>query len=112
MWIFLNDAFLSIVADRNNPDRFLVRGRFPADIERIFPDAEVLETPDADYRFRTFLHRDQVSRIIGEKVLALSATNFKASVKEHWRHSVYFDVWQCMANAQHRLHARWRRGSL
>jgi hypothetical protein len=103
---------LSIVADRNDPGSLLVRRRFPADIERIFPEAEVVETPNADYRFRTFVHRDQVSRIIGEKVLALSATNFKASVKESWRHSVYFDVWTCMTDAQRRLHARWRRGSL
>ncbi|MGE5441653.1 MAG: hypothetical protein ACM3Q0_01140 [Bacteroidota bacterium] len=109
MWIFLNDAFLSIVADRNDPDNLLVRARFPADIERIFPDAEVIETPNADYRFRASLRRNQVSRIVGDKVLALAATNFKASVIDRWRHSVYFDVWKCMTDAQRRLHARERR---
>ena len=32
MWIYLNDAFLSIVADRDDPSRLLVRGRFAGDI--------------------------------------------------------------------------------
>jgi hypothetical protein len=109
MWIFLDRAFLSIVADRDDPDRLLVRGRFPEDIRRIFPDAEVTETPAADYRFRALLPRAEVARVIGEFVLAISATNFKASVRDHWRHSVYFDVWQCMSDAQRRFHARRRR---
>ena len=51
MWIFLNDAFLSTVADRNDSDSLLVRGRFSADIEQIFPDAEVVETSNATTAF-------------------------------------------------------------
>lgn len=112
MWIFLEQAFLSIVADRENPENLLVRGRFPKDIERIFPGAEVTETPAADYRFRAFLPRAEVARVLGESVLAVSATNFKASIRDPWRHSVYGDVWRCMVDAQRRFHARRRSASL
>ena len=105
---FLIERFLSIVADRDDPDRLPAR-EIPEDIGRIFPDAEVTETPAADYRFRALLPRAEVAGVMSELVLAISATNFKASVN-HWRHSVYFDVWQCMSDAQRRFHARRRRG--
>jgi hypothetical protein len=99
------------VADRDDPDRLLVRGRFAEDIEQIFPDAEVTETPAADYRFRAFLPRAEVARVVSELVQAISARNFKASIRDQWRHSVYFDIWRCMHDAQHRFHARPRRGA-
>ena len=52
MWVFLNDAALSIVAQRERPDCLLVRGRVAGDIEAVFPKAHVTVTPDADYRYR------------------------------------------------------------
>jgi len=48
MWVVLNDAFLSVVADRDDPNRLLVRARFHNDIARVFPNAEVTETPHAE----------------------------------------------------------------
>jgi hypothetical protein len=50
MSIWLNDAFPSIVADRNAPDRLLVRARRPGDIERAFAKqmVAVTETPGWD----------------------------------------------------------------
>jgi hypothetical protein len=41
-----------------------------------------------------------------EQALTLKATNFKASVREGWRHDLYMDVWSTMNEAQHRRHAR------
>jgi hypothetical protein len=53
MWIFLNNAFLSIVQDKDNMARFMVRARLRGDLERVFAHATVIETPPpADYRFR------------------------------------------------------------
>ena len=57
MWIFLKDAFLSVVANRDDPNCLLVRGRFAGDIERTFPEADVVETPHADYRLRCHARR-------------------------------------------------------
>ena len=109
MWVFLNNAFLSIVADRNTPERLLVRARFEGDIERIFPDAVVTETPDADYRFRAFLPRETVANAIAAALTAMTATNFKSSVKDRWRHDIYLDVWSTMSAAQNRQRSLARR---
>lgn len=100
MWVFLNDAFLSIVADRDDADRLLVRGRLPGDIERAFPDAQVRETRDADYRFRAFIPRSAVASRLAEAVDRIDYPNFKSSVRQDWRHDLYLSVWQVMARAQ------------
>lgn len=100
MWIFLNNAFFSIVADRDNEDNLLVRARFPGDITNVFPSAEVAETPRADYRFRASLPRTTVAAAIAQALEKMTATNFKNSVGEAWRHDVYFAVWKVMYDAQ------------
>jgi hypothetical protein len=42
MWIVLSDAFLSVVADKDEPSgpRLLVPARRQGDIKRLFPEAE------------------------------------------------------------------------
>ena len=102
MWIYLRHAFLSVVVDRNDPNRLLVRGRFPGDIERVLPEAEVIETPRADYRFRASVPRALVAEMLARQALTMTTDNFKGSVKEDWRHDLYLDVWSTMrAGQQH-----------
>jgi len=43
MWIYMNNAFLSIVQDDDVPGMLLVRARRSGDIESVFPDAEACE---------------------------------------------------------------------
>jgi hypothetical protein len=81
MWIYLRDAFLSVVVDRNDPNSLLVRGRFPGDIERVLPYAEVIATPRADYRFRASVPRAAVAEMLARQALTMTADNFKGSVK-------------------------------
>lgn len=100
MWIFLNNAFLSIVADRDDPGIFRVRARFRGDIERVFPEASVQVDAGTDYKFRALLPRSRVTEAIAVAVTAIKATNFKDSVEEHWRHDVYLKVWNVMYRAQ------------
>ena len=50
MWVFLNNAFLSIVEHRENQNILLVRARIKGDIERVFPGVMVHKTPEADYQ--------------------------------------------------------------
>ena len=95
MWIFLNDAFLSIVADRDHPDNLMVRARSPGDIERAFPSADVSVTPLADYRFRASLSRVYVEACLAARVRQIRYDNFKLSVPpgdfERWQ--AYSRVW-------------------
>ena len=52
MWLFTSNSFVSVVADRDDTQspRLLVRARIKGDIDQLFPDAEVMETPLTDYR--------------------------------------------------------------
>lgn len=101
MWIFSNDAFLSIVADRNS-ERLLVRARLKGDIERTFPGSAVVEDAGTDYRFRTWLDRKTVADVLCHKVEEIDYNNFKGSVQDHARHTTYMDVWNVMHKAQER----------
>lgn len=85
MWIFLSDALLSVVADKDDPSgpRLLMRARRQGDIERVFPEAEVATTPGADYRFRAWLPRERVAAVLTQQVESLAYTNFKSSIHDH-----------------------------
>jgi hypothetical protein len=80
MWIFSQKAFLSVVAHNTKPDILIVRSRFKGHIEKIFPNAHVLEDPNKDYRFRAELDIKEVARVIAEMVLTIRYDNFKASL--------------------------------
>jgi succinate dehydrogenase/fumarate reductase flavoprotein subunit len=113
MWIFLKDAFLSIIDPDGAYDgskgpvsnKLLVRGRFKGDIERVFPRAKVTVTPDRDYRYRALIPRDTVAQAMYRAVMQAGAKNFKGSVKEKWRHDAYMGCWFTMEREQTRQHA-------
>lgn len=102
MWVFLSNSFVSIVADRDDPARLLVRGRRPGDIaEFLGPVSQpsefaVSETTHADYRFRAFVPRDVVTRAVAAHAEAIGYDNFKNSVHDDRRHSAYTRVWSAM----------------
>lgn len=100
MWILLNDAMLSIVADRNSHTHLLVRGRSKGDVETIFPGADVTYTPDADYFWRALVKREDVAKAIADELMTLTYDNFKMSVREHFRHEAYVDIWARLRELQ------------
>ena len=71
MWIFLNNAFLSIVSDKDNPGDLLVRARQHGDIRRLSPRVKVVITPEADYRYRARVPRPLVAEKIASRSLGL-----------------------------------------
>lgn len=102
MWIFTSNSFLSIVEHTDEPGLLHVRGRFPGDIEEVFPGADVIETPSADYRFRTSVPRERVAEALQRAVKAIDYDNFKNSVEQRSRKDAYIKVWEVMWQAQHR----------
>lgn len=112
MWIYLKDAFLSIIDPEGAYDgskgpvskNLLVRGRFKGDIERVFPRAKVVTTPDRDYRYRATISRERVAEAMYRAVMANGAKNFKGSTKEKWRHDCYMNCWFAMEREQTRQH--------
>lgn len=109
MWIFLNNAFLSIV-DKDAPaGAVLVRARAKGDIERVFPGATVTVSPRNDYRYRAVIARDAVAEALAAAVKTLDYSNFKDTVAERDRHDAYLDVWSAMHKWQGTRAARTSR---
>jgi len=101
MWIFSSDSFISIVDKGDSSGQtLLVRGRCKGDIERAFPDAEVIEGGGTDYRYRARIDREVVAQRMADAVRDISYPNFKSSVNEHDRHNAYMDVWDAMYQFQ------------
>ncbi len=112
MWIFLKDAFFSIVTCPNNHRLLTVRARVEGDIERVFARAKIYATPDRDYAFRAFIPRHVVARAIAHEVMTIEASNFKASVTEDFRHDAYLRVWGAALSLQDRRKVSNRQHSL
>jgi len=94
MWLCFNDGFVSVVADKNSPDRLLVRARRKQDLLNVVgTDAEIVETPHRDYRWRAFVGRDSFKVLLAARLDAIQYTNFKNSVKDDDLHEMYFDFW-------------------
>ena len=103
MWIFLSDAFLSIVDKGVDGTTLLVRARNAGDLERVFPEADVQETPHNDYRYRARLPRERVAQALADAVRDIRYPNFKDTVQSDARHEAYMDVWGSMYRFQ-RIH--------
>ena len=111
MWLFASKSFLSVVADKENPkgDRLLVRSRIAGYIEEVFPSVDVMETPYADYRFRAWLPRSDLTQALSLYVEDLDYTNFKNSVGDKDRIRPLMQVWSTMhenQEAQLKVHYR------
>ena len=96
MWIFLSDAFFSIVDKGGDGSTLLVRARRAGDIEKVFPEASVVMNGGTDYRYRARLPRELVATRIAQAVKDTNYGNFKASVKDAKRRHTYSDVWETM----------------
>ena len=100
MWICFSDAFLSIVDKAKTPGCLVVRARRKGDIERVFPDAEIVAGAGTDYRYRAEIPRGIVARAVASRIEAIDYPNFKNSVKEKRLHGAYEKVWGVMMGLQ------------
>jgi hypothetical protein len=105
MWIFLNDAMLSVVVDRDRPERLLVRARAKGDIARAFegtrgPRIRERKTPKGDYLFRASVTRTRLAAAMARAIDDIDYDNFKASVEQKDRHDAYMSAWTAMKRFQ------------
>lgn len=100
MWLCLNSAFISVVASRDTPDLLLVRARVRGHIENVFPTAKTFIDADADYRYRAFIDRTAVAKVVADRLLAIDYDNFKDSVDDDQLHVAYLQVWSAMKKLQ------------
>ena len=102
MWLCLNRGFISVVADRGNTDRFLVRARIEGHIQAIFPEATVFADESADYLYRAYIDRKEVALQVGNEILGIDYDNFKASVDDRELHDAYMAFWRVMHKLQYK----------
>ncbi len=100
MWLFTSTGFLSIVQDGDDPDRLIVRSRFPGHIRNLFPKAAVKRTPGRDYRYRASVPRSEVAAMAARQVEAIGYGNFKDSIGESGYHRACTDVWNTLYKHQ------------
>jgi hypothetical protein len=96
MWICLNNAFMSaVINDRDLSKTTLkVRARKREHLAEHFPEFDIIETPDADYRFRVIVTKKFLAEKVKEAALNIDYSNFKDSVKDRDLHDLYADFWQ------------------
>ena len=122
MWIFMNDAFLSIVVPhpsdipahhKKTPNLMVVRARRKIDLTNSFGrGADIIEGgPERDYRWRVFLPRSIIADFVFEAVNSIDYHNFKDSIpaKDKDRKRAYGSVWACMDRFQAEATPRHRR---
>lgn len=100
MWIFLNDAFLSIVYKDCARDELMVRARRRGDIEKVFPKATVTRYTKSDYLYRAAVKKTVVEEAMVSEVQRITYSNFKNSVDDRPLHDAYLRVWTEMAKLQ------------
>lgn len=103
MWLFINEAFLSIVDKGGDGNTLLVRARRAGDIERVFPEAIVQVGSGTDYRFRARIDRERVATAIADSIRKIDYPNFKSTVTDAERHDAYMDVWSAMYAFQDKI---------
>jgi hypothetical protein len=101
MWLMFSDCFLSVVSKDCGPAELLVRARREGDIEKVFPDAQVIRNTNSDYLYRAALPRDAVKQAIVAMIDHIDYPNFKDSVEDRSLHAAYVSVWCTMAGLQH-----------
>lgn len=102
-------GFLSVVADKNDPARVMVRARRRADLVRLVkaqqkieprgPAPAIMKTAHADYPVRVFMHRSDFAEVLSCAIDDLAYTNFKSEVGKlgHAQHEhAYHDVWSVL----------------
>ena len=99
MWLLTTQGFYSVVEDRDDPRWLLVRARTRDDLEALGSQVEgleVFETPEADYRWRTRLLREEWLAAVAQLAVAIDYPNFKDAVDARQgsrRASLYSKVW-------------------
>jgi hypothetical protein len=116
MWICFNDGFVSVVVDKGDPARLLVRARRKQDLLNVCgKDVEVLDNAGSDYRWRTFVDRKAFSALVAGRIDKIDYTNFKNSIKEKDLHGLYVDFWNLHRQYQEKDRSRrfvWEAGDL
>lgn len=113
MWIFTQYGFFSVTQTPDRKDLIQIRARSRKHLENLkkaFPILErspVVQTPDADYRFRVICKRWRWEKLAQELAAGIDYDNFKGKVMSAgWARDMIgelHDIWHVMHAFQQRL---------
>lgn len=101
MWLMTQHGFLSVVEDRGNSERVMVRSRDRQSLEHFakslgFDDARIIELGFGDYRYRVFCSKPAFAGYAAETALNIDYTNYKSRLQRsrgtRW-HDVAMSIW-------------------
>ena len=102
MWLFTDKGFYSVVTTDDGGD-FMIRGRVRRDLEALLPllepfsrGREVLESRQADYRYRLVVDADEWVAVAAELAAGIDYANFKSRIAEidPARADAYHEIWE------------------
>lgn len=95
MWVCVNNGFVSVVEDWNDPNYLIVRARRHSDLRDFMDDVKfkISYTPNNDYRYRARVGREDFEAMLVRAAKKIDYTNFKASVKDEHLSRMYHEVW-------------------
>lgn len=108
MWLFTTIGFFSLTRSVEEPDKMQFRARVPEDLEALQSVAgigeRIIETPEADYRWRIVVDPEVAQAAVGILVGMITYSNFKAEVhrnpdQDH-KSDALLTVWGAMREVQ------------
>jgi hypothetical protein len=94
MWIFLNTGFISVVQDRRDATRLIVRARRPEVLSGLFAN-EIITTSDySDYKYRIMIPYARFSDALSREIYQITYDNFKSSVSDACLNHLYHRIWE------------------
>ena len=93
MWICLNDGFISAVQTEDNPNLLKVRARRIEHLKSIFPGHKIQISKGTDYKYRVFVTKDEMEKVMLSRIKNIDYSNFKNSVKDNDLHDLYEGFW-------------------
>lgn len=104
MWLITKDGFYSVVENRDDPTKVIVRARVLEDITRASQRLGTSFWVDehADYPFRISCGKDEWAAACAALAEDIDYDNFKNTVLDNARHFVYLKVWETLLSLDYR----------
>ena len=113
MWIFTQYGFFSVTQSTRRADDLQIRARDQQHLQnlkdhfQILDRSPIIETPDADYRFRIVVKRWRWEKLAAELAADITYSNFKGQCERRGliRQMIHelHDIWGVMFRYQRRM---------
>jgi hypothetical protein len=105
MWIFTKAGLISVVQNTADKNMLLVRARQPHHLTDNFKGTIPQYTPEADYRYRIHLSKDEFAKQLTRLVSEIDYPNFKNAADPIFI-DIYARIWRMALQLEEITYAR------